>query len=227
MSVTRAFGLLALVLLAIVVAVLWVDVPLSQALSHFGFARAVFRSRPLALPVLPVLSFVVLALGVGLKLAGRPLPRWLVAGSLAAVALLASLWLTEEVFKPIFGRVIPSVALRGHESGFHWLRRGAPFQSFPSGHSVQASAIIAVFWGFYPKLRGLMVAGFALIAVALMVGEWHYLGDIIAGGLVGTLGGIAVVRLWGLVRGKRPSIRPRPTQAPPRRRGRAPAPRRS
>lgn len=196
MTLSRALGLVGLVLIAIVVAVRWIDLPLARELAQFDLARALFRSKPLGLPILPGLSLAVLVLGLVVLVTGRPLPRWLVAGSLAAVALLSSLYVTEEFLKPVFGRVIPSVALRGHVSGFHWLRSGSPYQSFPSGHSVQAASVVAVMWGFYPRLRRWMLAACAVLAAALMLGEWHYLGDILAGGLVGTLAGAGVVGIW-------------------------------
>lgn len=201
MTISRALGLVALVLIAIVVAVLWIDMPLARALARFDMARALFRSKPLGLPILPGISLAVLFLGLAVMVAGRPLPRWLVAGSLAAVALLTSLYVTEDVLKPIFGRVVPSVALRGHVSGFHWLRSGSPYQSFPSGHSVQAASVVAVMWSFYPRLRLVMLAGFAVMAGALMLGQWHFLGDILAGGLVGALAGAAVVGTWRALSG--------------------------
>lgn len=201
MTFIRALGLVGLALIAIVVAVHWIDVPLARELARFDMARALFRSKPLALPILPGLSLAILLLGLAVLVAGRPLPRWLVAGSLAALALLTSLYVTEEVLKPVFGRVVPSVALRGHVSGFHWLRSGSPYLSFPSGHSVQAASVVAVMWRFYPRLRLLMLAGFAVMAGALMLGQWHYLGDILAGGLVGALAGAGVVGIWHALSG--------------------------
>lgn len=194
-------GLLASVamLVAIVASVRFVDLPLARALAEAHLAHAWLTGDTVKLPVLVVLAYVALLVGAAHLVARRPLPLWAVAGMLAGLALVLSLALVEDVLKPIFGRTVPSVMLRAGHGGFHWFHSGGALQSFPSGHTDQAAAIVAVLWQFYPRGRWLYVAALAVLALALMLGEWHFLGDILAGGFVGTWAGVLVTQVWALV----------------------------
>jgi membrane-associated phospholipid phosphatase len=60
-------------------------------------------------------------------------------------------------------------------------------------------------WIFYPRWRWIYVAFLSLLASALMIGEWHFLSDIIAGGFIGTVAGALMMRLWATVGG--PALR--------------------
>ena len=184
------------VLAGICASVLWIDQPLARGLAKLGAAHAVFTASPVRLPVMIVFAYVSVAIGLGHILIGRRLPKAVLATMLAGIALLISLWLTHEVLKPLFGRTIPSVYLRTGHSGFHWLHRGVKYASFPSGHATQAGAILSVFWALYPRGRPLYALAMLALAFALMLGEWHYLGDILAGGLVGAVTGTLLLFLW-------------------------------
>lgn len=95
------------------------------------------------------------------------------------------------------------------------------FQSFPSGHSTTAFSLaltIAFLWprSFWPMLG---VAG--LIAVSRIVVGQHYITDITAGAVLGTLGAFAVrnffvKRGWLFERGQAGEIARRPFGAQPR-----------
>jgi membrane-associated phospholipid phosphatase len=114
---------------------------------------------------------------------------------LASFSLTWSLSINEFVLKLIFGRETPDEFLRTGLDAFHPLE-GAPWSSFPSGHAVQIVSVVSVFMMTYPKQRpvwiGLMGAGL----VALILGNWHFVSDVIAGAAFGGLGGAATVTLW-------------------------------
>lgn len=198
-TLPREFVISLAMLLAIAVSVRFIDSTLARTLADAHLARAWLTRDLFRLPVLVVLAYAALAVGLAHLVARRPLPRWAVAGMLAGLALVVSLALVENVLKPLFGRTIPSVYLRSGRGGFHWFHAGWPFQSFPSGHAVQATAIIAVFWHFYPRGRWFYAATLVLLAAALMLGRWHFLGDILAGGFIGAWAGVLVIRGWGLI----------------------------
>lgn len=198
-TLQRGFLFSLFMLVAITLSVRFIDRPLAEALAETHLARAWLVGPEVQWPVLEVLSYAALVIGVAHLVVGRPLPRWTVAGMLAGLALVVSLALVENVLKPIFGRTVPSVLLKSGRGGFHWFRYGGALQSFPSGHSDQAAAILTVLWHYYPRGRWLYIAAVVLLAIALMLGEWHFLGDIVAGCLVGVWVGVIVQQGWAAV----------------------------
>lgn len=108
----------------------------------------------------------------------------------------------KDQLKFVFGRSWPTSV--GHHRpsligdgtyGFHWLHAGGAYQSFPSGHMGAACAMLSVLWVCYPRLRPLWVAAALAIATALIGGNYHFLGDVIAGAFVGCTVGFAATRI--------------------------------
>lgn len=192
--------------LGIVVSVTWIDLPLARFFAGFQSAGHVLRDPHVKIPVLFVLACLGVAAGAAYRLLGRRPPRPVEAAMFAGIAMLISMTLTEEILKPIFSRPQPIDYLLHGETGFHWLHWNYGRNSFPSGHATQASALLAVAWAYYPRLRWVYAGAFAALSLALMVGEWHFLGDILAGGLVGS-GAAALTLRYGafLAGGKRPA----------------------
>ena len=115
----------------------------------------------------------------------------------------------------MFGRTWPETWTRDNPSLIHDNAYGFNFfqtphygwyESFPSGHTAAICAAAGVLWICYPRWRvayGLVVA---LVAIGLIGSNFHFLGDIIAGGFLGASVAIVAVRLAGL----EPRSRPRP-----------------
>jgi membrane-associated phospholipid phosphatase len=209
MTLRRLLAASLALIAATLASVLWIDRPLARLLAEFGLGRAVFTSSPVTAPVMIVLAYAGLLLGLGFLITGRKLPKCVEAAMLAGTALLLGLWLTHELLKPLFGRSLPSHYLRTGRYGFHWFHGGMAFGSFPSGHSTQAAAMLSVFWMFYPRWRWLYALLMGLLALALMLGQWHYLGDIFAGTLVGCAAGAATMAIWRLARARRAGLQTR------------------
>ena len=180
----------------VIVSVCFVDRPLAQAMAQFDFFQALLSRAPVGFPLMKVVAGAAMLLAAGFLAAGKAMPKWVEAGLLVGLALVLSLCLTEFVLKPVFGRVHPSDYLQSGQYGFYWFHSGDMFGSFPSGHSDQAMSIVSVLWAFYPRWRWVYVAFLSLLAGALMIGEWHFLSDIIAGGFVGTAAGVLTMRSW-------------------------------
>ena len=183
----------------IVVSYYHVDRPLARLMAELQLFQALLDKAPVGLPVMIALAGLAVLLGGGYLAAGKPLPRWVAAGMLAGLALAWSLCLTEFVLKPLFGRTLPTVYLQTGQYGFHWFHRGDAFGSFPSGHTDQATAILSVLWVYYPRWRWIYAGAVLLLASALMVGEWHFLSDIIAGGFIGTASGVLMMQIWDAI----------------------------
>lgn len=59
--------------------------------------------------------------------------------------------------------------------------------SFPSGHTMTAFAAAVSLGQFYPALLGLLLGCAACIAISRILLGMHFLSDVVAGGILGTL----------------------------------------
>ena len=114
------------------------------------------------------------------------------AGLIFASVGLAGL--ADDVLKIAFGRARPFLWLKGDMSGFHFLRYGAKFASFPSGHTTTSVAAAVAFSILFPRYRWAFIAFAVLIAFSRIVLEAHYVSDVLAGAALGA----AVAALVGL-----------------------------
>jgi membrane-associated phospholipid phosphatase len=146
----------------------------------------------------PLAIFILLVLFVR-RLAFRPF------GKLDMVLFLSdvSIILAKLIMPPLkflFGRTWPQYArpslIGDGVYGFNFLHSGPGFESFPSGHMASISALITVFWICYPKYRPIYAAVIAAMAGGLIVGNYHFLSDVLAGSSVGFSTGVFVVSLW-------------------------------
>lgn len=68
---------------------------------------------------------------------------------------------------------------------FHIGHGHGAFLGFPSGHMLVATALVAVVVAVFPRLRPLGWLVLIVLALALLLTSYHYLGDILAGWLIG------------------------------------------
>jgi undecaprenyl-diphosphatase len=90
-----------------------------------------------------------------------------------------------ELGKALFDRHRPFETQLGPPSATH---------SFPSGHSATAFACATVLASFAPRWRGPFFLLAALIALSRVYNALHYPTDVLAGGALGALVGLAVLR---------------------------------
>jgi membrane-associated phospholipid phosphatase len=69
--------------------------------------------------------------------------------------------------------------------GFHPFEVGDDVGSFPSGHAARIAAFLGVFGVAYPRWRWTCLAIGAPLAVSLVAMNYHFVGDVIAGAVVG------------------------------------------
>src|SRR5262249_45727569 len=72
------------------------------------------------------------------------------------------------------------------------------YGSFPSGHTARTLAVAAVVWIAYPRWRWVCGLGSLAVAVGLLGMDYHFVGDVIAGGFVGGIVGAYTARYTGL-----------------------------
>ena len=188
---------------AVVVSVAWIDRPLAYfvqahfsrpARGAFGFLSSVPN------PLVPLAIVSLLILGVRMA-ARRPLNLFYAAVFLASVAILVGETIKDQL-KFVFSRTWPTSWMGNHPSliddgafGFHWFHGGTAYQSFPSGHMAAVCAGLSVFWTCYPRWRPLYVSVASAVGVLLIVGNYHFLSDVIAGASLGIVVGGFLGRL--------------------------------
>ncbi|HEX3982685.1 MAG TPA: phosphatase PAP2 family protein, partial [Acidisoma sp.] len=119
-------------------------------------------------------------------------------GETLAIACLASICaygVNDQVLKPFFGVQAPDEVVAGARHTFNLLM-GSGDISFPSGHMVLAGAFVGVFMRLYRVSIWPLSALLLLAAVLLVVGDWHFISDVIAGTFLGVSAGILAGEGW-------------------------------
>ncbi|MEE9911112.1 MAG: phosphatase PAP2 family protein [Deltaproteobacteria bacterium] len=108
------------------------------------------------------------------------------------VAAISVSGLISTLIKWIAGRNRP-INLFNHELfGFNFFEVGYELNSFPSGHAVTAFSLAAALTILFPRFGILAFIPATAIALSRVVITAHYLGDIIAGAVVGAISTLAV-----------------------------------
>lgn len=197
LSVKRFSGLLPLWLLSSVICaglVAWLFLRLDVPAAHFFWKSGRFLS-PLgaafgSVLILVVELMVMLGILVVRVIRGRVS---VLAGTLATAcfASVSSYCFNDLVLKVCFG--VPGVAnvMFGVRHHVHWWA-GSTLSSFPSGHMVLAGAFAGVFVHRYRSLTWLMASLLAVAAALLVIGDWHFVSDVVAGAWLGVSAGFLV-----------------------------------
>ncbi len=100
------------------------------------------------------------------------------------------------------------MAFRGPRAGL----RFAPYQSFPSGHTVSAFASATCLAAFYPPARAVAYAVAGASAANRVVKHQHFLSDVVAGALLGHMVALWLLRRRPLARLWRDPAEPAPPE---------------
>lgn len=92
-----------------------------------------------------------------------------------------------DILKIIFGRFRPHMLFDHHQYGFVGFKVGTAFNSLPSGHSTTAFALAIGLMLLFPRYKYLYLIIALFIASSRVVLTFHYLSDVLIGGLVGAL----------------------------------------
>jgi membrane-associated phospholipid phosphatase len=175
-------------------------------MAQFHLLQAEGTRGALHTPLMIAAGCLAALAGIPFVIARKPLPKIVEAGMLSGWAVMTCVCLIELLLKPVFGRTAPLDFLADAHYGFHWFHGTIGKSAFPSGHAGQAAAILSVLWAYYPRWRWLYVVAMVTLAVLLMLGEWHFLSDIIAGTFIGAALGTSTMWVWRAIsrRKKRP-----------------------
>ena len=202
MTTRRRWALATLAtFVAIVLAYFFVDRPVST-LAHDSWCRPALAVDLTygADPWLPVAGLVLLGGGAAFLAGWRPGPRGR-AVLAAAIAILLARVVVDEL-KVVFGRPWPETWIDRNPSwigtrtfGMFPFHDGRGYRSFPSGHTVDIAAPAAVLARLAPRLRPLAAAAMVAVGTGLVVSDFHFVSDVLAGAYVGVVVGYGVMAL--------------------------------
>lgn len=197
-SIAVRFWLLSLVACAAAAAFCFAELDLAVARRFWQVGRHLSSLNTAfgAAVILTLEAAVVLALLLARLMRGR-LSRFAEALAIACLASICAYGINDQVLKPLFGVEPPAVVLDGGRHTFHWLM-GLSDSSFPSGHMVLAGAFAGVFMRLYRTSIGLFSALLLIGAALLIVGDWHFVSDVIAGTFLGVSAGILAGEGWAV-----------------------------
>lgn len=103
---------------------------------------------------------------------------------LAATAIPLA-YLLKTLLQGAFGRGYTRSWLHHHgSSGFNWFHGDG---GFPSGHMLVFTAFFTAVWRHFPRYRVPSFLAVLLLAIALIVTDYHFLSDVLAGTCLGML----------------------------------------
>jgi len=148
--------------------------------------------------VLAALAAMALLAGfVAAALQGTSRAQWLGFGlrvQFVFFAVLAPL-LAGELIKWVAGRGRPFVGGQANAFNFAPFAGTEAYASFPSAHAITAFALAFAVSAVWPRARAAMIVYALLIAASRLVLLAHHPSDVVAGGLIGVVGAMAV-RYW-------------------------------
>ncbi|MDR3623991.1 MAG: phosphatase PAP2 family protein [Chlamydiales bacterium] len=118
---------------------------------------------------------------------------WLQASLAVAIATLIDITVKLYIHRYWFNTWVnnnPSLDVN-HAYGFNFFYDAShEIASFPSGHTALTTSFLIVFWIAYPKSRILCALLILAVGLGLILADFHYVGDVIAGGFMGAYIGI-------------------------------------
>lgn len=171
-----------------------IDVPVAHRVwrvgSHLSSLSAAFG----ATVILSMEAAVVLSLIVA-RLTRGHISRFAEALGVACCASICAYGVNDQVLKPFFGVPTPAEVIDGARHTVN-LAAGFAYSSFPSGHMVLAGAFAGVFMRLYRASTRPLAVLLLLAAVLLVVGDWHFVSDVIAGAFLGVTAGMLAGEGW-------------------------------
>lgn len=188
--------LLSLLICVLIVAVAFVylDVPIARHV--FGaLGRTENLAKGLTSAVLLTAEAVVALTLIVIRITRGHLSPLGEAAALACLTSICAHSVNDSALKFFFGVPNPDAVIHGARHAFNLLS-GSVSSSFPSGHMVLSGAFAGVFMRLYRRSILLFSALLFIGAVLLVVGDWHFLSDAIAGMFVGVSAGLLAGEVW-------------------------------
>jgi len=174
-----------------IIAYLYIDAPLGLWIDSHVRSQKLLQEYTSNIPDLLLLSVILLS---GLSWAGyfylksRGIQNSHRVFFLITGLVLPISFVVKTLLKLMFGRVETRLWLQGEiPDGMHWFAGGNGFDGFPSGHMLVFATLFIGLWQFYPRYLVLWLITWLGLSVALMLTNYHFLSDVIAGSYFGAL----------------------------------------
>ena len=97
-------------------------------------------------------------------------------------------FILKHFLKQMFGQIETRIwLLHPEQFGFHWFQGGGDYAGFPSGHMAVFTALMLGISRYFPRLRPVCAGLLFSLALALVVTEYHFFSDIVAGFYLGVV----------------------------------------
>lgn len=173
-----------------------IDVPLARHLWRVGRHLSPLNATFGATVILSVESAVLLTLLVTRLMRGH-ISRFAETLAIACLASICAYEVNDQVLKPIFGVQTPAAVVHGARHALNFAR-GFGYSSFPSGHMMLAGAFAGVFMRLYRASIRPLCALLLLAAALLVIGDWHFVSDVIMGAFLGVTAGMLAGEGWAV-----------------------------
>jgi membrane-associated phospholipid phosphatase len=188
-------GACSVALAATAASYLWADQPVAFWVHNEITSKAFFvllTRIPEPLPILALIVFFAAGIWALVTKPTSSLYTTLMTCSISLIVADAA----KTQLKYDFGRTWPETWVNNNPSlisngayGFNFFHGGIGYASFPSGHMTEICAVLSVLWIYHPKFRVLYALVVAAVAIGLLGANYHFVSDIIAGTLLGTVTG--------------------------------------
>jgi membrane-associated phospholipid phosphatase len=140
---------------------------------------------------------------------------WFWVAALGMVWLFNQAWRSQAAFMAASIVIIAALVLfikfsirrRRPEGEWGSIYRSTDPHSFPSGHATRAFLLVVLSWGMGPEWLAVVITIWApLMSLSRVVMGVHYLSDIVAGMVIGSLAGVIMLQLHPLMAGLFPKV---------------------
>lgn len=173
----------------------YVDIPLARLCLTFS-RHIEGTGQGLGSPILVAGEITIMAILAILRIVRGHLSEKSKAVFVAAATSLSAFVANDYVLKMIFGRKDPFHLFHDGTAQQFLFFQGDQQSSFPSGHMVLATAFAATLMRLYPRSSPAFILLLLVGALALVIGDWHFAGDVLAGTFVGATAGFVAGELW-------------------------------
>jgi membrane-associated phospholipid phosphatase len=195
---------LCFVFIAAVVAILlchfFLDQWIAFKMAEYRFSKTIFFKWMNELSMGVRLSAFFLIIAMGIKMAIKPLTWNEKCLFILAIAVGIAIFL-KDFFKVFFGRLWPETwymnnpsLIQHHAYGFHFWKWDYAYASFPSGHTTAVVCVMTFLWILSPRWRWLAIFGCIVQVIPLIALNYHFLGDLVAGGFLGYFVAVFAIR---------------------------------
>ena len=180
----------AFALMVVLLSIHWLDATLAlyinQVLQSNPFLKNNFRAIPNLLSIIVITGTAAMWI-IYFRVQRRGSLHHAGFLKLAAIAVPTA-FLLKMLLQYVFGRTNIQTWLYGATPlEFAWFTPLSQHPCFPSGHMTVFTAFFSVVWLYYPRCRLFVIALLTILGTALVVTNYHFLSDVVAGFFCGIM----------------------------------------